>query len=152
MRVELHGMVFDTPAVSFYLWSPWRCSDLEHRLFKALQQLPGADLEEATDELRVHLSDPKVWRASLQVINRVMKGWQEEASDVGDEKRFWRWLFEADCDPDGFDYHGDPLSLWAFLRLTLDRSRPGESDRPEDLDLDGFGVRVWGHEAKKRGR
>jgi hypothetical protein len=36
MRVDLFGLTMDAPGVTFYLWSPWRCSALEHKLFYAL--------------------------------------------------------------------------------------------------------------------
>ena len=35
MRIEFFGLTFDTPCVTFYLWSPWRAAALEHRLFEA---------------------------------------------------------------------------------------------------------------------
>ncbi len=33
MRIDFYGLVFETPRVTFYLWSPWRAAALEHRLF-----------------------------------------------------------------------------------------------------------------------
>jgi hypothetical protein len=32
------------------------------------------------------------------------------------------------------------------LRVSLDRGGPGEPDKGEDIDLQGFGVRVWGQQ------
>ena len=40
MRVDLYGLHFETPYVTFYLWSPWRAAALEHRLFESLTGLP----------------------------------------------------------------------------------------------------------------
>ncbi len=40
MRIEMYGLVFEAPTVTFYLWSPWRSSALEHRLFEEIRSLP----------------------------------------------------------------------------------------------------------------
>jgi hypothetical protein len=143
MRIELYGMAFDGPGVTYYLWSPWRCSALEHRLFEAIKALPNVDLETAPDEVRLHLTDAKAYRASVQLVERVLKGWQEEASDSGTDRRSWRWMVEADTDAHGYDHTGEKACVWAFLRLSLDRANPGEGERGEDIDLNGFGFRVW---------
>jgi hypothetical protein len=143
MRIELYGMTFDGPGVTYYLWSPWRCSALEHRLFEGVKALPGVELEQAPDELRLHLTDAKVFKASVQLVERVLKGWQEEASDSGTDRRSWRWMVEADSDSHGYDHTGEKACLWAFLRLSLDRGSATEGERGEDIDLNGFGFRVW---------
>jgi hypothetical protein len=143
MRIDLYGMTFDGPGVTFYLWSPWRCSALEHRLFEGVKALPAVELEQAPDELRLHLTDSKVFRASVQLVERVLKGWQEEASDSGTDRRSWRWMVEADSDAHGYDHTGEKACVWAFLRLSLDRGNPGEGERGEDIDMNGFGFRVW---------
>jgi hypothetical protein len=143
MRVEFYGLVLETPRVSVYLWSPWRAAALEHRLFDAIRVLPRVSLEKGPDEVRVHIDDPKTFRTALQAAERVLKGWQEEA-DPGSERRSWRWLLEGDTDADGYDHTGEPLSLWGFLRLGLERGVPGEGEKNEDIDLEGFGVQVWG--------
>ncbi|HUR54175.1 MAG TPA: hypothetical protein VMZ71_08595 [Gemmataceae bacterium] len=145
MRVDLFGLSMETPTVTFYLWSPWRCSAIEHKLFEAIRGVPNASLEQVPDELRLHVTDPKAWKAAVQNASRVLKGWQEEASDVGkDERRSWRWLLEADVDASGFDMQGEKASFWGFVRLSLDRGGPGENEKGEDIDLNGFGVQVWG--------
>ena len=145
MRVELFGLAMESPGVTFYLWSPWRCSALEHKLFDAVKAIPNATLEAAPDELRVHVAEPKGWKAAVQGLSRVMKGWQEEASDVGrEERRGWRWLLEADVDASGFDLQGERASFWAYVRLSLDRGGPGDAEKGEDIDLNGFGIQVWG--------
>ncbi len=143
MRIGFHGLAFETPGVTFYLWSPWRATALEHRLFEALQGLPHVRAERGPDEHRVHVSDPKTWRAALNALDRVLKGWQEEA-DPAAERRTWRWLVEADCDPDGYDHNGEPFSLWAFLRAGVERGGPSDADKGEDVDLEDFGLRIWG--------
>jgi hypothetical protein len=145
MRVDLFGLSLETPSVTFYLWSPWRCSAIEHKLFDAIRGVPNASLEQAPDELRVHVTDPKAWKAAVQSASRVLKGWQEEAADAGkDERRSWRWLLEADVDASGYDMQGEKASFWGFVRLSLDRGGPGENEKGEDIDLNGFGVQVWG--------
>ena len=143
MRVEFYGLIFETPRVTFYLWSPWRAAALEHRLFEAIRALPRLQREEAADEERLHLDDAKTFRAALQAVARVLKGWQEEA-DPGSERRSWRWLVEGDTDADGYDHTGEPVSLWGFLRVALERGGPGEPDKGEDIDLEGFGLQVMG--------
>jgi hypothetical protein len=146
MRIDFHGLVLETPTVSFYLWTPWRASALEHRLFDAVHKAVGDEPEEQPDELRIDIDDPKMWRAAQQAMVRVLKGWQEDA-DAGRERRGFRWLLEGDCDPHGYDALGEPLSLWLFLRLGIDRGEPGEPDKGEEIDLEGFGVRFWGEDA-----
>ena len=89
------------------------------------------------------MTDPKVFRASVQLVERVLKGWQEAASDSGTDRRSWRWMVEADSDSHGYDHTGEKGCVWAFLRLSLDRGNPGEGERGEDIDLNGFGFRVW---------
>lgn len=143
MRFEFYGLVFETPRITFYLWSPWRSTAIEHRLFEALRELPRVTFEEAPDEWRLHIADAKVARSALQAVERVLKGWQEEA-DPGSERRAWRWLLEGDTDTHGYDHTGAPASLWGFLRVALERGGLGEPDKGEDFDLEGFGVEVPG--------
>jgi hypothetical protein len=78
MRVDFYGLAFETPRVTFFLRSPWRSSHLEHRLFDAVRGLPRVEPEEAPDELRLHLTDPKTWRMALQATTRVLKGWKKK--------------------------------------------------------------------------
>lgn len=143
MRADFYGLSFETPLITFHLWSPWRSSALEHKLFEAVRGHAHAEVETGPDECRIRIEDPKAWRGALQAIARVLKGWQEEA-DAGRERRSWRWLLEGDTDVDGYDHTGEPSSLWAFVRLSLDRGGPGDPDKGEDLDLEGFGLRIWG--------
>lgn len=81
----------------------------------------------------------------------MLKGWQEEA-DPGTEKRSWHWLIEGDTNADGYDHTGEPFTLWGFLRISLDRGSPGEPDKGEDIDLQGFGLRIWGETPPSSGR
>ncbi len=149
MRVDLFGLTMEAPSVTFYLWSPWRCSALEHKLFDALKTLPNATREEAPDEVRLHITENKAWRVAVQNLSRVLKGWQEEATDGGkDERRSWRWLIEADVDATGYDMTGEKASIWAYVRLSIDRGGPGEAEKGEDIDLNGFGVQVLGEKAE----
>lgn len=145
MRVDLFGLMMETPGVTIYLWSPWRCSLLEHKLFEALRTVPNATLEATPEELRLHITEQKSWKIASQSISRVLKGWQEEASDASkDERRSWRWLLEADVDASGFDMQGERSSFWAYIRLSIEYGGPGELDKGEDIDLNGFGVQVLG--------
>ncbi len=145
MRVDLFGLVMEAPSVTFYLWSPWRCSAIEHKLFDALKTVANVSIEAAPDEVRMHITENKSWRSALQNLSRVLKGWQEEATDGGkDERRSWRWLLEADTDASGYDMQGEKTSIWAYLRLSIDRGGPGEAEKGEDIDLNGFGVQVLG--------
>jgi hypothetical protein len=146
MRVELFGLAMDAPGVTFYLWSPWRCTLIEHKLFEAISTLPGGKLEREPDELRVHVNDAKAWKQGVQNMSRVLKGWQEEGVDANNEKRAWRWLLEGDIDANGYDHKGEKAAFWMFLRLSMDRGGPGDAEKGEDVDLNGFGVCVWGSE------
>jgi hypothetical protein len=143
MRIDFHGLTFETPRITFYLWTPWRASALEHRLFEAIRNVVRDEPESGPDELRLHATDPKTWRNVLQAVVRVLKGWQEEA-EAGSERRSWHWLMEGDSDPHGYDTFGEPLSLWIYLRAGVDRGGPGEPEKAEDIDMDGFGIRIWG--------
>ena len=141
MRVDFYGLAFETSKVMFHLWSPWRSSALEHRMFDAVRNLPGLAAESGLDEWRVQIRDAKTWRAALQGVERVLKGWQEEA-DPGSERRSWRWLLEGDCDADGYDHAGEPAGLWGIVRVTVERGGPDEPEKDE-IDLEGFGLRIW---------
>jgi hypothetical protein len=94
--------------------------------------------------LRIHLTDAKAWKLAVQHVSRILKGWQEEAADSGTDRRSWRWLLEADVDASGYDMNGEKSCFWAYLRLSLDRGGPGEQEKGEDIDLNGFGVCVLG--------
>jgi hypothetical protein len=145
MQVDLFGLTMETPGVTFYLWSPWRCTAIEHKLFESLANLPNASLEREPDEIRLHIAEPKAWKLAVQNLSRVIKGWQEEGVDANNEKRSWRWLLEADVDSNGYDHKGEKSAFWAFLRLSIDRGgNLGEPEKLEDIDLNGFGVCVWG--------
>jgi hypothetical protein len=143
MRIDFYGLALDTPKVTCYLYSPWRASALEHRLFDVVRQVPGVELEQEADELRAHIGDAKAWKQALTAMCRVMKGWQEEATDAGQERRAWRWLLEGDTDDHGYDHAGEPACLWAFLRVALDRGGLEDADKGEDIDLNGIGWRFW---------
>ena len=149
MRVDFYGLIFETPRATFCLWSPWRACALEHRLFDVVRQLPGVEIEQDVDEVRAHVGDAKTWKQALTAVCRVLKGWQEEATDAGRERRAWRWLLEGDTDDHGYDHAGEPACVWAFLRLGLDRNGVEEGEKPEDIDLNGFGIRIWPENAKK---
>lgn len=146
MQVELYGLTMEAPGASFYLWSPWRAAALEHKLFEAVSGSPHAILERSADELRVDVTDVKGWKHALTAMERVMKGWQEEGVEAGNEKRSWRWLLEGDVDANGFDHKGERSAFWLFLRLAIDHGGPGDGEKAEDIDLNNFGVCVWGQE------
>jgi hypothetical protein len=146
MRVELYGLTMESPGVTFYLWSPWRCSAIEHRLFESVRAIPGLTVDNAPDEVHIEIDDVKIWKQAVQNMARVLKGWQEEATDAGTEKRSWRWLLEADTDSNGYDTQAEKSCFWAFVRLSLDRGSPGNPEKGEDVDLNGFGVCFWGNE------
>jgi hypothetical protein len=146
MIVDLFGLKMEAAGVTFHLWSPWRCAALEHRLFEAVKGIPGAEFDPQPDELRVNVTDPKGWKAANQHMQRVLKGWQEESAESGGERRSWRWLIETDVDANGYDLHGEKACFWAYVRLALDRGGPGDPEKGEDVDLNGFGVSVWNEE------
>ena len=50
---------------------------------------------------------------------------------------------EGDTDDNGYDHAGERASLWAFLRLGLDRGNVEEGEKGEDIDMNGFGFRIW---------
>jgi hypothetical protein len=148
MRVEFYGVNFETPCLSFYLWNPWRATQLETKLFEAVAGLPNVRREANAEELAAHITEPKTVRTALNAVARVMKGWQEEA-EMGTDKRSWRWLVDGDTNLDGFDHNGEEFSLWGIIRVSLDRGGPGEAEKGEDIDLEGFGLRVWAEKSER---
>jgi len=145
MRFELNRLVFETPRLIIHLWSPWRCTQLEHQLFHAVTQVKGVQAIEAADEQQLILRDERTTQQALLAILRTLKGWQEEASEAGGERRVWRWLIEGDMDEAGYDHNGEPASLWCFLRVGLERGGLGEPEKGEEVDLDGFGLEITGN-------
>lgn len=141
MRIDLFGLTFDTPAATFYLWTPWRATALEHRTFEAIASLANVTVEKSGDEARVVVTDSKTWHKCLQTVSRVLKGWQEEA-ESGSERRAWRWMLEADVDCNGYDHSGERACLWGFIRLSLERGSPGDEEKGEDIDLNDFGLQI----------
>ena len=150
MRLEFYGLVIESSRVTCFLWSPWRASALEHRLFEVVSELPGVVVEQDVGEMRAQLSDAKAWRSALNSMCRVLKGWQEEA-DAGRERRSWRWMLEGDTDDNGYDHSGEPACLWAFLRLAVDHGSFEDDEKSEDIDLNGFGLRLWPENGKATG-
>lgn len=146
MRIEFYGLVLESPGVTIYLHSPWRCTLLEHKLFEAVRMVPDIAVEQHSGEWRVHLQDPRSWRQAQHHIARVLKGWQEEATDAGrEERRRWRWMLEADVDASGFDMNGMHACFWAYIRLSIEYGGPTDYDKEsEDIDLNGFEVCIWG--------
>ncbi|MBX9681027.1 MAG: hypothetical protein K2X38_19900 [Gemmataceae bacterium] len=142
MHVDFYGLRLDAPKVTFYLWSPWRASALEHKLFDVVVQLPNVHIEKDADEIRAHVADSKVFQTAMTGVRRTLKGWQEEA-EAGRERRGWRWMLEGDTDDHGYDHAGEPHSLWAFLRLSMERGSLEDGEKGEDVDMNGFGLRVW---------
>ncbi|MCI0637518.1 MAG: hypothetical protein L0Y72_01240 [Gemmataceae bacterium] len=143
MHIDFYGLRLSTPRVTCYLWSPWRASALEHRLFDAIGQLSGVAPEQDVESMRLHITDAKTWKAALTALCRVLKGWQEDATDAGRERRAFRWLLEGDTDDHGYDHAGEPACLWAYLRLGIERGNLEDAERSEDIDLNGFGLRIW---------
>jgi hypothetical protein len=147
MQVDFYGLHFDTTHVTFYLWSPWRASSLENRMFESLTILPGVAIEKEEDEVRLHVRDTKTWKAAMLNLTRILKGWQEEA-EQGRERRAWRWLLEGDTDDHGYDHAGEPASIWGYLQLGLERGNFEEPEKMETVDLNAIGLRIWPHKEK----
>ncbi|VTS07708.1 hypothetical protein [Tuwongella immobilis] len=146
MLIDLYGLTFDTPSVTFFLWSPWRSSSLEHKLFEAMERVPGVTVQRTPEEWRATLDKPQTWKAAITKVEGIMKGWQEDASDAGSERRAWRWMLESDTDSAGYSENGESASMWGFLRILLDSGRPGEEDKGELVDLNGFGLCIHGNQ------
>ena len=143
MQIDFYGLRFEAARVTCYLQTPWRASALEHRLFNEAKQLPGVHLETTPEELRVQIADDKTWKQSLLNMSRLLKGWQEEATDAGKERRVYRWLFEGDTDEHGYDHANEVASLYLYLRVGLDRGDLEQEEPSEWIDLNGFGIRFW---------
>jgi hypothetical protein len=143
MQINFYGFQFEASRVTCYLWSPWRASALEHRLFNEVKQIAGVHVESTPDELRVQIADVKAWQQGLVNMSRLLKGWQEEATGAAKERRLYRWLFEADTDEHGYDHANEVACLWVYLRAGIDTGE-FEADEPSEwIDLHSFGVRFW---------
>ncbi len=148
MVLELYGLRFDTPGVTISLLSPWRATTLEQKLFDSIRVLPRVEFEREPDELHLHISDPKGFNDAILMVERILKGWQEEAADTDTgDRRSWRWLVEADVDSRNQDHSGDQASVWAFLRLSIERET--DDKLREDVDLNGFNIRFWRADEEK---
>jgi hypothetical protein len=143
MQIDCYGLKLETSRITCYLWSPWRASALEHRLFNEVKQIPGVHLEQQADEIRVQIGDVKAWQQALLHMSRLLKGWQEEATTEGKERRQYRWLFEGDTDEHGYDHASEVACLWIYLRVGLERGDVDEEEPSEWLDLNCFGLRCW---------
>jgi hypothetical protein len=143
MQIDFYNFRFEAARVTCHLWSPWRASALEHRLFNEVKQLPGVHLESTPDEQRVQIADAKLFKQALANMSRLLKGWQEEVAGAGKERRVYRWLIEADTDEHGYDHANEVASLWIYLRVGLDRGDLDEAEPSEWIDLSGFGFRFW---------
>ena len=143
MQIDFYGLTFEASRVTFYLYSPWKASALEHRLFNEVKQLPGVHLEQQHDELRVQVTDVAVLKQALLNMSRLLKGWQEEAAGVGKERRIYRWLIEGDTDEHGYDHANEVACIWIYLRAGLDRGDFDDAEPTEWLDLQSFGLRLW---------
>ena len=143
MQIDFYGFRFEASRITCTLWTPWRASALEHRLFNEVKQLPGVHLESSADELRVQIDDIKIWKQALVSMSRLLKGWQEEAAGTTKEQRIYRWLFEGDTDEHGYDHANDIACLWVYLRVGVDRGEVDAEEPSEWVDLSGFGLRFW---------
>jgi hypothetical protein len=146
MQIDFYGLKFEASRLTCYLWSPWRAAALEHRLFTEVKQVPGIHLEQQPDELRVQIADVKTWQQAQHNMSRLLKGWQEETSGAGRERRVYRWLFEGDTDEHGYDHANELACLWIYLRVGLDRgdfADDGGDEPSEWIDLQNFGLRFW---------
>src|SRR5215213_6663064 len=103
MQIDFYTLKFEAARITCYLWTPWRASALEHRLFNEVKQLAGVHLEQTPEELRVQIDNIKTFQQALVNMSRLLKGWQEEATGAAKERRSYRWLLEADTDEHGYD-------------------------------------------------
>jgi hypothetical protein len=143
MHIDMYGLRFEASRITCYLWTPWRAAAIEHRLFNEVKQLSGVALETTPEELRVQLTDEKTWKLALTNMSRLLKGWQEEATGIGKERRAYRWLFEGDTDEHGYDHTNEVASLWIYLRLGVEQGDMSDEEPGEWIDMNGFGLRLW---------
>src|ERR1051325_6769977 len=107
MQIDFYGLRFEASRITATLWTPWRATALEHRLFNEVKQLQGVHLETTPDEMRVQIADVNIWKQAQANMSRLLKSWQEEAAGQGKEQRIYRWLFEGDTDEHGYDHNND---------------------------------------------
>ncbi|MEZ6138929.1 MAG: hypothetical protein R3B84_00015 [Zavarzinella sp.] len=143
MKLKLYGISIEAERVTYSLLSPWRASMLEHRLFDSIRAISNVKYEEADAELLLHISAEKPAHESLLMIERIMKGWQEDGSSTKQERRLWHWSLEAEVDARGNDTSGDPTSIWGFLDVSVERFQASEQDKLDEVDLACFSMRIW---------
>ena len=143
MQIEFFGLKFEASRITCTLGVPWRATALEHRLFNEVKQLPDVHLESTPDELRVQIADVKVWKQAMLNMSRLLKGWQEEATSAGKERRLYRWLLEGDTDEHGYDHANEVACLYIYLRVGLDRGDLEQEEPSEWIDLSAFGLQFW---------
>lgn len=149
MQVNLMGLIFETPCVIIHLYSPWRATALENKLFESIRQIPGLQTEETQDDLLIQIRDLKIWKNVLENCVRILKGWQEDA-DLASERRFWCWLLEADVDADGYDHSAEPASIWVLIRAILERAEISpDVSKVEPVDLESFCIQIQGEKPGK---
>jgi hypothetical protein len=144
MRLDFFGLGFEVAGASFSLLSPWRAPVLANRCFKAVQEVPGLETTEGSDELQVKVTNPRTWQAALDAVTRVLKAWQEDA-ELGDERRSWRWVLRGDGPTHSEKAAGEAVILIGELRLIVERGAlEDEGMDDEVIDLDGFEFRIDG--------
>jgi hypothetical protein len=149
MQINLMGLIFETPCVVVHLYSPWRASALENKLFENIRQIPGLVLEQSQDELIISIRDLKTWKIALDACVRSLKGWQEDA-DLGLERRFWYWHVEGDVDADGYDHTGESASLWVLISAVLERAEIGpDISKIEPIEFEHFCIQIQGERPGK---
>ena len=123
MRIEFHGLTFDTPQVTVHLWSPWRCSALEHRLFEVIGQVVQSEPESGADELRLvaGLRNPSVWRAFATVPRERFLGSGPWRVALPDLRLNATYTTTEDA---------DPCWLYHNVSVALDESRDLVSGQP----------------------
>ena len=84
----------ELPAVRFSVEMLFR--DIEAKFKVRGRWMRRRDDPSTYMEVYEGVTDAKAFRATLQMAERVLKGWQEEATDAGTDRRSWRWMVEAD--------------------------------------------------------
>ena len=143
MQIDFYGFKFEAARITCSLVSPWRATALEHRLFNEIKQIPDVHLESTPDELRVQIADAKAWKQAMHNMSRLLKGWQEEATATGKERRLYRWLIEGDTDEHGYDHNNEVACIYFYLRVGIERGDLEDEEPNEWIDLNAFGLQFW---------
>lgn len=141
MEITFYQFCITTQKIAIHLYSCWRASQLEHKLFDSARTIVGKEPDRKDDSLVLTITAESTWNQLFQNWVRILKGWEEDAVP-GDERRRWRWVIEGDTDHYGYNHNGDNFALWVFLRTSIEHGEANAAESIDEFDLDALGIQL----------